>query len=208
MGGDGFFDAVELDQDGALCDALLIILGCAAASEEAAAVAGQRGSREPGIEARGVGGCKARRGRADASQGRGLTLGLFRGSPPPSAVAMPYDVEAFALARRNEEAGDMIEVCVVGGEIIIGQGSVARCIRALQTSSAERRGDEAHQRVEPPRTGGASIASKQPCPRESRERPRRRRARSTIWGVRVVRSRSERRRNRRQTSFFGRILFN
>jgi hypothetical protein len=52
---------------------------------------------------------------------------------------MPYDVEAFALARRNEEAGDMIEVCVVGGEIIIGQAALRACIRALQTSSGTSR---------------------------------------------------------------------
>ena len=56
MGGDGFFHAFELDQDGALRDALLISLGCAAAREEATAIAGQGRSRELGVgrERRGV----------------------------------------------------------------------------------------------------------------------------------------------------------
>ena len=49
VGGNGLFDAVELDRNGALSDALLIGLDGAAASRKAAAIAGYGWSGEFGV---------------------------------------------------------------------------------------------------------------------------------------------------------------
>ena len=93
--------------------------------------------------------------------------------PKPSAVAMPYDVEAFTRVWGDEEAGYMLEFLVADA-----RRPRPRFVRASGpcTLRRARRGSEACARLGPPRTAPASSAWPGWCWRESPERPKRRRA--------------------------------